>query len=83
VTAGPGTLTALQVACGVDALPGTCTPSKHATGRPAVTHLFTRAAADPAPLFGQGGLARGARAGSDALAIADDVGRGAGSDTFG
>jgi hypothetical protein len=48
-----------------------------------MTHLCTRAAADPAPLIGQSGLARGARAGGDALAIADDVGRGAGSDTFG
>jgi hypothetical protein len=74
-TAGPGTLTTLQVACGVDALPGTCAPSEHTAGRPAMPHFCTRAAADPA-LLGGGGLARGARVGSHAVAVADDVGRG-------
>jgi hypothetical protein len=36
-------------------------------------HFCAGATADPAPLIGQGGLARGARAGGDTLAIANDV----------
>ena len=74
----PKTLTALQIACSVDALPGPCTPSIYAAGRPAVPPVSARAAANPTPLDGD--LARGAHgAGIDAVAVADHVGRGAGT----
>ena len=73
ITTNPARLTALQVACSVRALPGPCTPSKHAACGPAMPHLRARAAADPAPL--RGGLAEGGGgahgAGSDAVAVAD------------
>ena len=74
-TARPGTLTTLKIACSIDALPGPSAPSKHAAGRPAGALLCARTAADPAPL--DGGNNGGARAGSDAFAIADHVGCGA------
>ena len=57
ITTNPARLTALQVACSVHALPGPCTPSKHAACGPAMPHLRARAAANPAPL--RGGLAEG------------------------
>ena len=57
ITTNPARLTALQVACSVHALPGPCTPSKHAACGPAMPHIRARAAADPAPL--RGGLAEG------------------------
>jgi hypothetical protein len=68
-TARLGTLTALEVACGVDALPCTCTPSKHAAGSPAVPTLGARAAADPALLVG-GRFVRRARVEDPAYAAA-------------
>jgi hypothetical protein len=77
---GPGTLTTLQIMCGVDALPGPCAPSKHAAGCPAIPLLCARAAANPA-LF-DCGLAGGARA-CHAVAVADYIRRSAGWDTRG
>ena len=71
-----GTLTALQIARSMDALPCEGAPAKHAAGSPARTYLCTRAAADPAPLF-IGDDARGTRGGRPALAVADHAGRGA------
>ena len=74
----PDKLTALEIACSIDALPGSCTSTEHATRRPARAHLRAGAATDPAPLEG-GDLAGGACAGSDTVAIADHVRRGAGT----
>ena len=74
-TVRPGTLTTLKIACSIDALPGPSASSIHTASRPAGALLCAGAAANPAPL--EGHLARGARAGSHALAVADHVGRGA------